>query len=175
MSNDNGRWDLDVLGRQVGPHKNEILDLESRVDWSERFVSQHERDIKQTRFEAAHIAKELENRIREQGELINGHRRLIGFLADVLFALIAALFGCLVSAYVQGDAYWRAGSGLVVFLTTLLAGNFIFKALTTRLHTNRKSKHDELGIRTTRKAKEGREAKTAGCEDPARLDSFQQS
>jgi len=26
MSNDNGRWDLDVLGRQVGPHKNGILE-----------------------------------------------------------------------------------------------------------------------------------------------------
>ena len=65
MSNDNAGWDLDVLGRQVGPNKNEILNLESRVDWSERFVSQHDRDIKQTRHETALIASGFENKIRE--------------------------------------------------------------------------------------------------------------
>ena len=59
MSNDNAGWDLDVLGRQVGPQKSENLDLETRVDWSEQFVSQHERDIKQTRFETARIARRV--------------------------------------------------------------------------------------------------------------------
>lgn len=127
MSNDNAGWDLDALGRQVGSHKGEVLDLEGRVDWSERFVSQHERDIKQTRYEAAHIAQELEKRIREQGQLITGQERLIEFLADVLCALIAALFGGLVAAYVQGDIYWKAGSGVFVFLATALAGSFAFR------------------------------------------------
>ncbi|MGB9385286.1 MAG: hypothetical protein WCB50_10845, partial [Pseudolabrys sp.] len=70
MSNNKIGWDLDVLGPQVGPYKDEVLDIESRVDWSERFVSQHERDIKQTRYEAAKIAQELEKRIKEQGQLI---------------------------------------------------------------------------------------------------------
>jgi len=64
MSNDSVGWDLDMLGPQVGPHKGEILDLESRVNWSEQFVGQHERDIKQTRYETARIADELQGRIR---------------------------------------------------------------------------------------------------------------
>ena len=129
MSNDNLGWDLDVLGRQVGPQKGENLDLETRVDWSERFVSQHERDIKQTRFETARIADELENRIRGHGELIERQGRLIRFLADGLFAVVAALFGGLAAAYVQGDIYWTAGSGVFVFLVTLLAGNLLFRGL----------------------------------------------
>ena len=78
MSNDNAGWDLDVLGRQVGPHKSEILDLESRVNWSEQFVGQHERDIKQTRFETARIANELEHKSApRQGRLIERQGRLI--------------------------------------------------------------------------------------------------
>ena len=133
MSNDNAGWDLDVLGRQVGPQKNEILDLESRVDWSERFVSQHDRDIKQTRHETALIASELESKIREQRHLIQGQGRLIDFLAEVLMAVIAASFGGLVAAYVQGDIYWKAGSGVFVFLVTLLAGNFLFRGLAASL------------------------------------------
>lgn len=103
MSDDNASWDLDVLGRQVGPHRAERLDLESRVDWSERFVSQHDREIKQTRHETSRRADELENRIWQQGQLIERQGRLIQFLADVLFAVIAALFGGLVAAYVPGD------------------------------------------------------------------------
>ena len=133
MSNDNAGWDLDVLGRQVGPQKSEILDLESRVNWSEQFVGQHERDIKQTRFETARIANELEHRIREQERLIEGQGRLIRFLADGLFAVIAALFGGLAAAYVPGDIYWQAGSGVVVFLLTLLAGYFLFRGLAASL------------------------------------------
>ena len=133
MSNDNAGWDLDALGRQVGPHKGEVLDLESRVDWSERFVGQHERDIKQTRFETARIANELDYKIKEQGQLIEGQGRLIRFLADGLFAVIAALFGGLAAAYVHGDIYWTAGSGVVVFLLTLLAGNFLFRGLEASL------------------------------------------
>ena len=39
MSNDNVGWELDTLGRQLGSYKGEVLDLESRVDWSERFVA----------------------------------------------------------------------------------------------------------------------------------------
>ena len=133
MSNDNAGWDLDVLGRQVGPHKSEILDLESRVNWSEQFVGQHERDIKQTRFETARIANELEHRISEQGRLIERQGRLIRFLADVLFAVIAALFGGLAAAYVHGDIYWTAGFGVFVFLLTLLAGYFLFRGLAASL------------------------------------------
>jgi hypothetical protein len=53
--------------------------------------------------------------------------RLIVFLGDVLVALVAALFAGLVAAYVQGDIYWLAGSGLFVFVTTLLAANFFFR------------------------------------------------
>jgi hypothetical protein len=133
MSNDNAGWELDLLGRQVGPHKSEVLDLESRVNWSEQFVGQHERDIKQTRFETARIANELEHRIREQGRLIEGQGRLIRFLADCLFAVIAALFGGLAAAYVHGDIYWTAGFGAVVFLLTFLAGNFLFRGLAASL------------------------------------------
>ena len=133
MISDNAGWDLDELGRQIDSQKGESLDLESRVDWSERFVSQHERDIKQTRYETAHIAGELETRIQEQGQLIRAQGRLIEFLADVLLAVIAALFGGLVAAYVQGDIYWTAGSGAFVFLLTLLAGNFLFRRLAASL------------------------------------------
>ena len=133
MSNDNAGWDLDVLGRQVGPHKSEILDLESRVNWSEQFVGQHERDIKQTRFETARIANELEHRISEQGRHIERQGRLIRFLADVLFAVIAALFGGFAAAYVHGDIYWTAGFGVAVFLLTLLAGYFLFRGLAASL------------------------------------------
>jgi hypothetical protein len=120
MSNDSAGWDVDALGRQVGPRKGELMDLNSRLDWSERFVSQHERDIKQTRYEAASISAHLEKRIE-------GLERLIVFLGDVLIALVAALFAGLVAAYVQGDIYWLAGSGLFVFVTTLLAANFFFR------------------------------------------------
>jgi hypothetical protein len=130
---DNASWDLDVLGRQVGPHRAERLDLESRVDWSERFVSQHDREIKQTRHETSRRADELENRIWQQGQLIERQGRLIRFLADVLFAVTAALFGGLVAAYVPGDIYWTAGSGASVFLVTLLAGNFLFSGLAASL------------------------------------------
>ena len=143
MSNDNAAWELDVLGRQVGPHKTEVLDLESRVNWSEQFVGQHERDIKQTRFETARIANELEHRIREQGHLIEGQGRLIRFLADCLFAVIAALFGGLAAAYVQGDIYWTAGFGVFVFLLTLLAGNFLFRGLAASVSSDPFTKQRE--------------------------------
>lgn len=151
MSNNKIGWDLDVLGPQVGPYKDEVLDIESRVDWSERFVSQHERDIKQTRYEAAQIAQELEKRIKEQGQLIQGQGRLIGFLADVLFAAIAALFAGLVAAYVPVDMYWKAGAGIFVFLTTLLAGNFLFRGfapsvLSQSAHKTRNQRNRNQGI-----------------------------
>ena len=106
MSNENAAWNLDVLGRAVGPRKGELMDLESRLDWSERFVTQHERDIKQTRYEAANISAHLERRIK-------GLERLNVFLAEVLAALIAVLFAGLVAAYVQRGIYWSAGSALL--------------------------------------------------------------
>jgi hypothetical protein len=68
MSNDNVGWELDTLGRQLGSYKGEVLDLESRVGWSERFVSQHDRDIRQIRYEAAKVAQQL------QGKSKNTHR-----------------------------------------------------------------------------------------------------
>ena len=120
MSNENAAWDLDVLGRAVGPRKGELMDLESRLDWSERFVTQHERDIKQTRYEAANISAHLERRIK-------GLERLNVFLAEVLAALIAVLFAGLVAAYVQRGIYWSAGSALLVFIVTFLATNFLFR------------------------------------------------
>jgi uncharacterized membrane protein YraQ (UPF0718 family) len=150
MSNDNASWELDVLGPQVGPHRSEILDLESRVNWSEQFVSQHERDIKQTRFETARIANELEHRITEQGQLIEGQGRLIRFLADGLFAVIAALFGGLAAAYVHGDIYWTAGFGVFVFLLTLLAGNFLFRGLAASLLSDPLTKQQERRNRNQR-------------------------
>ena len=120
MSNNNAGWDLDVLGRAVGPRKGELMDLESRVDWSERFVIQHERDIKQTRYEAANISAHLERRIK-------GLERLNVFLAEVLAALIAVLFAGLAAAYVQGGIYRSAGSALLVFIVTFLATNILFR------------------------------------------------
>lgn len=131
MSNDSTDWDVDALGRRFGPQKSEPMDLNSRLDWSERFVSQHERDIKQTRYEAASISAHLEKRIE-------GLERLIVFLGDVLIALVAALFAGLVAAYVQGGIYWLAGSGLFVFVTTFLAANFFFRRVVASC-LNRKS------------------------------------
>jgi len=63
------------------------LDLESRVDWSEQFVNQHEHDINQTRFETARIAGELDNRIRNMEISSRDKDGFIRFLADRLFAL----------------------------------------------------------------------------------------
>jgi len=146
MSNDNTGWELDVRGPQIAPHKSEILDLESRVNWSEHF----ERDIKQTRFETARIANELEHRIREQGQLIQGQGRLIRFLADVVFAVIAALFGGVAAAYVHGDIYWTAGFGVFVFLLTLLAGNFLFRGLAGSLLSDPLAKQQEWRNRNQR-------------------------
>src|SRR5262245_50358625 len=143
MSNDNARWEMDVLGPRVAPHQSEVLDLESRVNWSEQFVGQHERDIKQTRFETARIANELEHRISGQGRLIEGQGRLIRFLADVLFAVVAALFGGLAAAYVQGDIYRTAGFGVFVFVLTLLAGHFLFRRLAASLLSDPLAKQRE--------------------------------
>jgi hypothetical protein len=144
MSNDKA-WELDSLGRRVGPYKKEeILDLESRVDWSERFVSQHDRDIRQIRYEAAKVAQQLQGQIQEQAQLIKGLRRLVGFLARAFFAVIAALFAWLVFSYVPDEIlfsyvpdeifsfvpngiYWKAGSALFVFLITVLMGNLLFR------------------------------------------------
>ena len=127
MSNNNAGWDLDVRGRAVGPRKGELMDLENRADWSERFISQHERDIKQTRYEAANISAHLERRIK-------GLERLNVFFAEVLAALISVLFAGLAAAYVQGNTYWSAGSGLLVFMVTFLATSFLFRnvAITCR-------------------------------------------
>jgi hypothetical protein len=123
MSQGNADWDLDALGPQVGPRKGELLDLESRVDWSERFVSQHERDIKQTRYEAATISAHLERRLK-------GLERLDVFFAEVLAALIAILFAGLAAAYVHDDIYWSGGSALLVFAIIFFTTNFLFRKVT---------------------------------------------
>jgi hypothetical protein len=90
MSNDNVGWELDTLGRQLGSYKGEVLDLESRVDWSERFVSQHDRDIRQIRYEAAKVAQQLQGQIQEHAQTIKGLRRFVGLLAKAFFAVIGA-------------------------------------------------------------------------------------
>jgi hypothetical protein len=122
-------WQLDALGQQVGPHRGEILDLESRVDWSERFVSQHERDIKQTRYEVASSSAHLEKRIAQLEKRTRKSERLIEFLSDVLTTLIAVLFAGLAAACLHGDIYWKGGGAFLVFAATILAGHFIFRGL----------------------------------------------
>jgi hypothetical protein len=129
MSNQNAGWKLDTLGRQVGPHRGEILDLESRVDWSERFVSQHEHDIKQTRHEVASKAAHLEKRIAHLERRTKRSERLITFLSDIMIALIAALFAGLVAAYLEGNVFWKGGGAFIAFVAIILAGHFVFKIL----------------------------------------------
>src|SRR5262245_60442762 len=130
MSKDNV-WQLDTLGRQVGPQRGEILDLESRLDWSERFVSQHEHEIKQTRYEAANTAAHLEKRIAYLEKRTKRSERLIISLGDIMISLIAVLFAGLVAAYVQGDAFWKGGGAFIAFVATIFAGHFVFKRLRT--------------------------------------------
>ncbi|HMF20942.1 MAG TPA: hypothetical protein VKG24_02280 [Pseudolabrys sp.] len=131
MSDDNVGWQLDALGRQIGPHRGEILDLESRVDLSERFISQHERDIKQTRYEFASKSAQLEKRIAHLETRTKASERLIKFLGDVLTAVIAVLLAGLVAACAEGDIYWKGGGAFFVFFATLLAGHLVFRRLTT--------------------------------------------
>src|SRR5262249_53104067 len=113
-------------GRQVGPHMGEILDLES---WSERFVSQHERDIKQTRHEVASSSAHLEKRIVQLERRTRKAELLIQFLSDVLTTLIAVLFAGLAAAYIHGEIYWKAGAAFFVLTATVLAGRFISRGL----------------------------------------------
>ena len=130
MSNHSiGGWELDSLGRQIGPEKGEVLDLESRVEWSEQFVSQHDRDIKQNRYEAAQVAQNFEMQIKEHAQLIKEQARLIKFLADVLCASIGVVSGGLIAGYLQADIYWKAGAGIFVFILTVLGGNLLFGRL----------------------------------------------
>jgi hypothetical protein len=147
MSNDNAAWELDSLGRKVGPYKEEVLDLESRVGWSERFVSQHDRDIRQIRYEAAKVTKQLQGQIQEHTQIIKGLRRLVGLLAKAFFAVIAGFFAWLIFrfvpddillsyvpdeisfGYVPNDIYWKAGAALFVFLVTVLVGDLLFRGL----------------------------------------------
>ena len=129
VSNNNTAWELQFSGRQTDPHKGETLDMESRLHWSEQFVRQHDREIRQTRDEAAHITQELGKRIQGQGQQIRKQERLIRFLSEVLSALVAVLFAGLVAAYIDGDIYWKAVSGLIGFMLMILAGKFVFKAL----------------------------------------------
>jgi hypothetical protein len=128
MSSDNV-WQLDTRGRQVGPQRSEITDLESRLDWSERFVSQHEQDIKQTRYEVANTTAHLEKRIAYLEKLTKRSERLITFLSDIMIALIAFLFAGLVAAYLEVNVFWKGGGALIAFVAILLAGHFVFKRL----------------------------------------------
>jgi hypothetical protein len=153
MSNHSiGGWELDSLGRQIGPYKGEVLNLESRVEWSEQFVSQHDRDIKQIRYEAAQVAQNLEMRIKEHAQLIKKQALLIKFLADVLCASIGVVAGGLIAGYLQADIYWKAGAGVFVFILTVLAGNLLFGRLAVS-HLN-----DPLRIETSNESG-GKEAK----------------
>jgi len=138
MSNDNAAWELDSLGRQLGSYKGEVLDLESRVDWSERFVSQHDRDIRQIRYEAAKVAQQLQGQIQEHAQTIRGLRRFVGLLAKAFFAVIGAFSAWLIfrfvpddilSGYVPNDIYWKVGTALFAFLVAVLMGNLFFRAL----------------------------------------------
>src|SRR5262245_35942306 len=131
MSNQDAGWHPDALGRQVGPQRGEIRDLESRVDWSERFVSQHDHDIKQTRYEVANTAVHLEKRIAYLERRTKSSERLITFLGDIMIALIAVLFAGLVAAYLQGNVFWKVGGAFVAFVAIVLSVHFVFKRLRT--------------------------------------------
>jgi len=138
MSNDNAAWELDSLGRQLGSYKGEVLDLESRVDLSERFVSQHDRDIRQIRYEAAKVAQQLQGQIQEHAQTIRELRRFVGLLAKAFFAVIGSFSAWLIfrfvpddilSGYVPNDIYWKVGTALFAFLVAVLMGNLFFRAL----------------------------------------------
>jgi len=131
MSNQNAGRNLDTLGRQVGPQRGEILDLESRIDWSERFVSQHDHDIKQTRYEVANTAAHLEKRIAYLERRTKSSERLITFLGDIMIALIAVLFAGLLASYLEGNVFWKGGGAFFGFVAIILAGHFVFKRLRT--------------------------------------------
>src|SRR5262245_25021841 len=129
MSNQNAGWQLHTRGQEIASRRGEILDLESRVDWSERLVNQHEHDIKRARYEAASKAAYLEKRIAYLEKRTKRSERLIAFLGELLIALIAVLFAGLVAAYMHGDAYWKGGGALVMFVAIILGGHFVFERL----------------------------------------------
>src|SRR5262245_16642909 len=133
MSNQNAGWHRDTLGRQAGSKRGEILDLESRLDWSERFVSQHDHEIKQTRYEVANTTAHLEKRIAYLEKRTKRSERLITFLGDIMIALIAFLFAGLVAAYLEGNVFWKGGAALIAFVAIVLAGHFVFKRLQASL------------------------------------------
>jgi hypothetical protein len=129
MSNDNAGWHLDTLGRQVGPQRGQIPDLKSRVDLSERFVSQHEDDIKQTRYDVASKLAHLEKQIAYLEKRTERSDRLIAILGDIMISLIAILFAGLVAGYLEGNAFWKGGGALMAFIVIFLAGHLGFKRL----------------------------------------------
>lgn len=129
MRNDSADWQLDALGRQIGPRRDEVLDLESRVNWSEQFVSQHERDIRQTRYEVASKSAQLERRIAHLEKRTKASQRLIICLSEMLTALIAVLFAGLVAAYIQGDIFWKGIGAFFVFVAAVLVGQLVFGRL----------------------------------------------
>ena len=121
---------LAFLEGQVGIRKaGEIPNLESRIDMTERLVEQHGLNIDQYRHEAASKLAVLERRMR-------GLERLVGFLAEVLIALIAVIASGLVAGYL-GSEYWLPNGGLAAFafLITFLGANFLLKkVLNSCLH-----------------------------------------
>jgi hypothetical protein len=72
-------------------------------------------------------------------------KRLIVFLGNILIAVTAALFAvlsaALVAACVEDDIFWLTGSGLFVFVATLLMANFFFRKATSS-DLNRKSSNN---------------------------------
>ena len=108
--------------RQVGTRKaGEILNLESRIDLTEKLVDQYGLIVGQYRHEAACRSAVLERRIK-------GLERLIVFLAEVLIALIAVVFGGLIAGYL-GGGYFLPSGGLAAFafLVAFQGANLLFR------------------------------------------------
>jgi cation transport ATPase len=120
MSSHNADWQLQMRGVEF--ERGKILDLESRVDWSERVVSQHEHDIKQTHYEVASKSAHLEKQIASLEKRIKRSERLIVLLSDIMIALIAVLFAGLVAAYLHGNITWKGFGALTAFVAIFFAG-----------------------------------------------------
>ena len=118
----------DRSGRLVFPQRqadtrkaDEILNLERRIDVTEKRIGQHSVIIEQYRHEAASRSAVLERRIK-------GLERLIVFLAEVLIALIAVVFAGLIAGSL-GGGYLLPSSSLAAcaFLVAFLGANLLFR------------------------------------------------
>jgi len=92
-------WEGAALREQpVDPGKlgKFVLNLETRLEAAERRVEQHALTIEQCRQEITGRSAILKRRI-------SGLERLVNFLADTLFALIAVIAGGVSAAYLGGN------------------------------------------------------------------------